>query len=56
MNTVSNYPVDAVIAWVDGGDENHQKKIMSFLSDKKIISNKHIIELPVFEYRLYFLV
>ena len=41
MNTFSNFPVDAVIAWVDGGDENHQKKIFPYLRDKKIISNKN---------------
>ena len=42
MNTFSNFPIDAVIAWVDGGDENHQKKILPYLRDKKIISNKKV--------------
>jgi hypothetical protein len=41
MNKFSNYPVDAVITWVDGGDENHQKKILPFLSDKEIVGNKN---------------
>ncbi|WP_233188596.1 Stealth CR1 domain-containing protein [Tenacibaculum sp. SG-28] len=26
MNDVLKYQIDAVITWVDGGDENHQKK------------------------------
>ncbi|CAM1333276.1 Stealth CR1 domain-containing protein [Tenacibaculum aestuariivivum] len=32
--------IDAVITWVDGDDELHQQKILPFLEDKKIVTNK----------------
>lgn len=40
MNDVSKYPIDAVITWVDGGDENHQKKMLPYLIDKNSLNNK----------------
>jgi hypothetical protein len=32
--------IDAVITWVDGEDEVHRQKMLSFLEDKKIANNK----------------
>lgn len=42
MNYFSEYPVDAVITWVDGGDKNHQKKMLPYVKDiKKINRNRY---------------
>lgn len=32
--------IDAVITWVDGGDEAHRKKMLPFLEDKNIVKKK----------------
>jgi len=37
----NNYPIDAVILWVDGNDINHQKKMLPYLEDKSIITSKN---------------
>lgn len=34
------FPIDAVILWVDGDDENHQAKILPFIEDKTKIQSK----------------
>jgi len=36
----SNSHIDAVITWVDGKDELHQKKLFPFLEDKKVVETK----------------
>lgn len=36
----AEYPIDAVILWVDGNDENHYNKILSYLEDKEKAKNK----------------
>lgn len=36
---INNYPIDAVILWVDGNDEEHFNKISSYVNDKKILSS-----------------
>lgn len=33
-------PIDAVILWVDGNDEKHYNKILSYLEDKEKLKNK----------------
>lgn len=33
-------PIDAVILWVDGNDERHFNKILSYLEDKEKVKNK----------------
>ncbi|WP_179346347.1 stealth family protein [Winogradskyella ursingii] len=33
-------PIDAVISWVDGNDEEHQKKMLPYLEDTKKIESK----------------
>lgn len=33
-------PIDAVILWVDGNDEKHHNKILSYLEDKEKVKNK----------------
>jgi len=33
-NSEKNHPIDAVILWVDGNDEKHYEKILSYLEDK----------------------
>ncbi|WNW02309.1 Stealth CR1 domain-containing protein [Tenacibaculum sp. HL-MS23] len=35
-----SYPIDAVITWVDGKDAKHQQKMLPYLKDKSVISNK----------------
>ena len=35
MKKSSNYPVDAVITWVDGGDQEHQKKMTPYIEAGK---------------------
>lgn len=37
---IKDYPIDAVILWVDGNDEKHQAKMLPYLEDKKIIKSK----------------
>lgn len=32
-----NFPIDAVLTWVDGFDPNHQKKLLKYIDDKKSI-------------------
>ncbi|AOZ98132.1 Stealth CR1 domain-containing protein [Flavobacterium commune] len=39
-NSKDQQPIDAVILWVDGGDERHKEKILPYLTDKKEIKNK----------------
>jgi len=34
-----NYPIDAVIAWVDGHDELHRAKMRPYLKDAKLLDN-----------------
>ena len=36
----AEYPIDAVILWVDGNDENHYNKILSYLEDKEKAKSK----------------
>lgn len=38
--TENDFPIDALITWVDGNDENHQKKMLPFLSNKNSINDK----------------
>jgi len=33
-------PIDAVILWVDGDDENHRQKILPYIEDKQKLQNK----------------
>lgn len=39
-NSASEFPIDAVILWVDGADENHKKKIIPFLKNPEVIRSK----------------
>lgn len=41
MNQISNFPVDAVITWVDGGDLEHQKKMSKFIEIKDVNRNRY---------------
>lgn len=36
----TNFEIDAVIAWVDGSDENHKKKLAQYLEDKSLLTAK----------------
>jgi hypothetical protein len=36
----NNFEIDAVIAWVDGNDENHRKKLAQYVEDKSLMSSK----------------
>ncbi|CAL2102937.1 Stealth-like protein [Tenacibaculum sp. 190130A14a] len=36
-----NFPIDAVITWVDGKDPKHQEKMLPYLEDKKVVTNKN---------------
>ncbi len=36
----NNFEIDAVIAWVDGNDENHRKKLAQFVEDKSLMTSK----------------
>lgn len=38
-STDTNFPIDAVITWVDGKDDLHKIKISQFINDEKIISS-----------------
>lgn len=40
MKKASEIVIDAVITWVDGEDENHQKKILPYLENKEIATSK----------------
>lgn len=35
----SQFPIDAVITWVDGNDENHQKKIADNITDTSLLKD-----------------
>lgn len=35
----NNFEIDAVIAWVDGNDENHSKKLAQYIEDKSLMSS-----------------
>jgi hypothetical protein len=37
---IEEQPIDAVILWVDGNDENHQKKILPYVEDKEKIKTR----------------
>lgn len=39
-NSDIKYPIDAVILWVDGNDEKHYEKILSYLEDKEKAKSK----------------
>ena len=36
----NNFKIDAVIAWVDGNDENHRKKLAQYVEDKSLMGKK----------------
>jgi len=36
----NNFEIDAVIAWVDGNDENHRKKLAQYVEDKSLLGSK----------------
>ena len=38
--TKSNFPIDAVILWVDGNDKMHRDKMLPFIKDKSKINSK----------------
>lgn len=38
--TKSNFPIDAVILWVDGNDKVHRDKMLPFIKDKSKINSK----------------
>jgi hypothetical protein len=37
--TDTKYPIDAVILWVDGNDENHRKKMLPYIENKESRKN-----------------
>lgn len=37
----ANFPIDAVITWVDGNDEHHREKMLPYVEDKNSVSNKN---------------
>ena len=37
--TRDQFPIDAVITWVDGNDENHQKKIADNITDTNLLKD-----------------
>lgn len=39
-NPKNHFDIDAVIAWVDGNDENHRKKLAHYVEDKTLMSSK----------------
>lgn len=39
----NNPPIDAVIAWVDGNDENHRKKISKYLLKSEFLNKKEFV-------------
>ncbi|MBL4604300.1 MAG: Stealth CR1 domain-containing protein [Flavobacteriaceae bacterium] len=39
MSEFGKHPIDAVITWVDGEDDSHQKKILPYLEDKNGLKN-----------------
>ncbi|WP_158848882.1 Stealth CR1 domain-containing protein [Algibacter sp. L1A34] len=39
-NSFNDAPIDAVILWVDGNDENHKEKILPYLEDTKKVKSK----------------
>jgi hypothetical protein len=39
-DNLQNHPIDAVILWVDGNDENHQAKMLPFVENKEIVNSK----------------
>ena len=39
-SNINNHPIDAVILWVDGEDEAHQKKMLPYIEDKKKLKSK----------------
>lgn len=39
----NNHPIDAVIAWVDGNDEDHQNKMKKYLPNNGFINKKEFI-------------
>ncbi|MDN3677521.1 stealth family protein [Flavobacterium paronense] len=36
----NNFEIDAVIAWVDGNDEKHKKKLAQYIEDKSLLKSK----------------
>lgn len=36
----NNFEIDAVIAWVDGNDENHRKKLEEYVENKSLLKSK----------------
>ncbi|MFY0714857.1 hypothetical protein J1D01_14360 [Seonamhaeicola sp. NFXS20] len=40
-SSIKNHPIDAIILWVDGNDENHRLKMLSFLNDIETIKSKN---------------
>lgn len=38
--TKTDFPIDAVILWVDGNDEDHFNKMLPFIEDKKLAKTK----------------
>jgi len=39
-NDASQHPIDAVILWVDGNDEQHKEKILPYVKDKEKVATK----------------
>ena len=39
-NNVTQHPIDAVILWVDGNDEQHRQKVLTFLENKQVAQSK----------------
>ena len=39
-NTTNQGPIDAIILWVDGSDENHQAKMIPYLESKEAINTE----------------
>lgn len=37
-----HFPIDAVVLWVDGNDENHQKKMLPYLENKSDLKKKDL--------------
>ena len=40
-----DYPIDAVILWVDGSDEAHFNKMLPFVDDKQLAKTKDFDEM-----------
>ncbi|MCF6167446.1 Stealth CR1 domain-containing protein [Lutibacter sp.] len=43
QNINTDYPIDVVIAWVDGNDESHFNKMSNYLEDKSKLNNQQFL-------------